>query len=36
MTYLDSWKYWYSAWRGLEHGKLDEWMSADMEKDHET
>ena len=31
---LDSWEYWYAAWRGSEHGKSDEWISADMERDH--
>jgi len=36
MTYLDGWKYWCITWRGLEHGKLNEWISVDMEKDHET
>jgi len=34
MTYSDGWKYWYTAWRGLEHGKSDDQMSADVENDH--
>ena len=34
MIYPDSWEYWYVAWRGLEHGKLDKQMSVDVEKDH--
>jgi len=23
ITYSNGWKYWYVAWRDLEHGKLD-------------
>ena len=36
ITYSDSWEYWCIAWRGLEYGKLDEWMSANIGKNYGT
>ena len=36
ITYLDGYEYWCIAWRGLKHRKLNEQISADMEKNYRT
>ena len=36
IIYPDSWEYWCVAQRGPECGKLNEWMSTDVGKNHGT